>query len=424
MQPSSKGPNMIDDSAPRPRGTVSGTFAALRHRNFRLFFAGQLISVIGTTMQGTALPWLVYTTTGSALWLGIIAALSQLPSLFLSVPGGALIDRLPKRAVIIGTQSVAMCLAFALAALVHWRVVQLWHIVAIALGSGLVIAIDIPARQSFVVEMVGKDDLMNAIALNSSCFNIGRVLGPVSAGFLILLGMDWCFFLNGVSFIAVIAGLLLMRLPRWQRVASETRIAAHIAEGLRYVRGEPRILIVLLMMATISVFGLSYQTLNAVFAEAVLKAGPRGLGFMGGATGLGALAATLIMASRQRPTWTLLFGVALALSVGLYCYSFSTLFPLSLVILVCIGSCSVGFMITCNTTLQLSAPDEMRGRVMGLYSMAFVGFGPLGSFLSGVLAHYQGAPRAVCIGAVICGTVALALGVWLRLRRAQIGPAA
>jgi MFS family permease len=398
-------------------------FSAFRHRNYRLFFFGQLISVIGTTMQGTALPLLVYTTTGSALWLGIVAALSQLPSFFFSVLGGAVVDRLPKRALIIATQSTAMFLAFLLAALVHWHVVQLWHICAIAIGSGLVLAIDIPARQSFVVDMVGHEDLMNAIALNSSCFNLGRIFGPVSAGYLSLIGMDWCFFLNGVSFIAVIIGLLLMRLPKWQHGQTRPPILAHIAEGFRYVRGQPRIMIVLLMMATAAIFGLSYQTLNSVFAVTILKAGSPGLGFMYGATGLGALAATLILASRQRPTWTLLFGVMLALTAALYGYGLSGIFPLSLAILFFVGGCSVAFMITCNTTIQLASPYEMRGRVLGLYSMAFVGLQPFGSLLAGVLAHYQGAPRAVCFGAAVCGVVALSLGIWLKVRRAKIGSA-
>ncbi len=419
---------MADESVPvpppGPGRLPRKAFSAFRHRNYRLFFFGQLISVIGTTLQGTALPGLVYMTTGSALWLGIVAALTQLPSLFFSVLGGAMVDRLPKRALIVGTQTSAMILAFGLAALVHWHVVQLWHICAIALGSGMVLAIDIPARQSFVVDMVGQDDLMNAIALNSSCFNLGRVLGPPAAGFLMHIGWDWCFFLNGVSFIAVIVGLLLMRLPKWQRVQDNPRILAHIAEGLRYVRGQPRMIIVLVMMATAAIFGLSYQTLNAVFAVTILKAGLLGLGLLGGATGLGALAATLILASRQRPTWTLLFGVMLALTAALYGYGLSGIFPLSLAILFCVGGCSVAFMITCNTAIQMAAPYAMRGRVMGLYSMAFVGVAPLGSLLMGVLAHYQGAPRAVCIGATVCGVVAIALGIWLKARRATIGAAA
>ena len=387
---------MADDSIQVPppgrRRTLRSTFSAFRHRNYRLFFFGQLVSVIGTGMQGTALPWLVYTTTKSALWLGIVAALTQLPSLFLSVFGGAIVDRFPKRELIVCTQSAAMCLAFTLAALVHWHVVQVWHIAAIALASGLILAIDIPARQSFVVEMVGKEDLMNAIALNSSCFNMGRILGPVSAGFLILIGMDWCFFLNGMSFIAVIAGLLLMHLPKWHSERSRPPILAHTIEGVRYARSQPRIVIALTMMATVAVFGLPYQTLTAVFAEDVLGVGARGMGLMGAAVGFGALASTLLMARRQRPTWTLFFGMMLAMAAGMYCYGLSTLFALSLATLVCVGGCSVAFMITCNTTLQLASPDDMRGRVMGLYAMSFVGLGPIGSLLSGALASWR-APR-------------------------------
>lgn len=412
------------DTAPPPRRFPRRrTFSAFRHRNYRLFFFGQLVSVIGTGMQGTALPWLIYTTTRSALWLGIVAALTQLPSLFLSVFGGVIVDRFPKRELIVCTQSVAMCLAFTLTALVHWQVVQVWHIAAIALASGLVLAIDIPARQSFVVEMVGREDLMNAIALNSSCFNTGRILGPVSAGFLILIGMDWCFFLNGMSFIAVIIGLLLMRLPPWRPSRSRPPILAHTIEGIRYARSQPRIVIALTMMATVAVFGLPYQTLTAVFARDVLGAGSRGMGFMGGAVGVGALVSTLILARRQRPTWTLFLGVMLAMAGGLYCYGLSTAYHLSLAILVGVGACSVAFTITCNTTLQLASPDDMRGRVMGLYAMSFVGLGPVGSFLSGALASWQGAPRAVCINAAICAAVGIGVALWLKAHRGGIGAA-
>ena len=413
----------IDPAPSGPGLSRRHTFSAFRHRNYRLFFFGQLVSVIGTAMQGTALPWLVYTTTQSALWLGIVAALTQLPSLFLWVFVGALVDRLPKRELIVCTQSAAMCLAFTLAALVHWQVVRVWHIAAIALASGLVLAIDIPARQSFVVEMVGREDLMNAIALNSSCFNMGRILGPVSAGFLILIGMDWCFFLNGLSFVAVIGGLLLMHLPPWQPSRSRPPILAHTIEGIRYARSQPRIVIALTMMATVAVFGLPYQTLTAVFAHDVLRVGAKGMGLMGGAVGVGALASTLILARRQRPTWTLFLGVMLAMAGGLYCYGLSKAFRLSLAILVGVGACSVAFTITCNTTLQLASPDAMRGRVMGLYAMSFVGLGPIGSFLSGALANWQGAPRAVCLNAAICATVGTGVALWLKAHRAGIGAA-
>lgn len=408
---------------PTPGRSPRSSFSAFRHRNYRLFFFGQLISVIGSTMNRTALPMLVYMMTHSALWLGIIASLARLPSFFFSVLGGSIVDRLPKRTLIVCTQTTAMCLSFTLAALVYWHVIQIWHIAVIAVAGGFVIAVDIPARQSFVVDMVGQEDLMNAIALNSSCFNLGRVLGPVAAGFFMVIGMTWCFFLDGLSFIAVIIGLLLMHLPKWERPQSNHHLLAHTAEGIRYVRSQPRIVIILVMLATAAVFGFSYMTLLPIFAVSLLKVGKLGLGFMGGATGLGAIAATLVIASRQRPSWRLLFGLMLALTAALCGFGLSGVYPMSLAALVVVGGCSVAFMVTCNTAIQMAAPYELRGRVMGLYSQAFIGVAPFGSLLMGVLAHYLGAPTAVCIGAAVCVGVALGLGLWLKARRERIGAA-
>jgi MFS family permease len=401
------------------------TFSAFRHRNYRLFFVGQLISVVGTMMQSVAQGWLVYELTDSRLLLGVISALGQLPSFFFSVFGGALVDRLPKRTVIIFTQATAMTLAFVLAGLVHWQVVQVWHVAAVALCSGFVMAVDIPARQSFVVDMVGKEDLLNAIALNSSCFNLARILGPSVAGLLIMVGMDWCFFLNGVSFIAVIIGLLMMRLPEWVHPEVSDKIVARVREGFAYVRGRRDILVTLGLMAAMAVFGFSYQVLMPVFARDILRVGPQGLGFLSSANGVGALTAALLIASRKRPTRRLQFGMALLFAAAVYGFSLSQSFHLSLALLVVAGGCSVAFIATCNTMLQLAVPDEMRGRVMGLYSLSFIGMGPAGSLLSGTLAHAFGAPWAVCIGAVAAAGAAIALALLLIARRGhRLRPAA
>ena len=393
------------------------TFSAFRYRNYRLFFFGQLISVVGTWMQSVAQSWLVYELTNSRLLLGVIGALTQLPSLFFSVFGGALVDRLPKRKVIIFTQTTAMTLAFVLAALVHWHVVQVWHIAAVALCSGFVMAVDIPARQSFVVEMVGKEDLLNAIALNSSCFNLARILGPSVAGLLIVVGMDWCFFLNGVSFIAVIVGLMLMHLPEWTRPEVSENILARVREGFVYVRGRQDIMVTLGLMAAMAVFGFSYQVLMPVFAKDILQVGPKGMGFLASANGIGAFTAALLIASRKRPTRRLQFGTALVFAAAVYGFSLSQSFHVSLALLVIAGGCSVSFIATCNTMLQLAVPDEMRGRVMGLYSLSFIGMGPAGSLLSGTLAHAWGAPWAVCLGAVVSAGAAAALALWLYFRQ-------
>jgi MFS family permease len=418
-----------EQETPQPaarRRSFRNTFSAFRHRNYRLFFIGQLISVIGTWMQMLAQPWLVYQLMPSALLLGIIGALGTLPSLLLGAFGGALVDRLPKRTVIVCTQSTSMTLAFILAALVHWHVVQVWHVALVALCGGIVMAIDMPARQAFVVEMVGKDDLMNAIALNSSCFNLGRILGPTAAGLVMVVGMDWCFFINGLSFIAVIAGLLLMRLPKWTPSEMHDSILRNVQEGIAYVRTQRDIQVVLGLIASVAIFGFSYQVLMPVFARDILQVDPRGYGLMASANGIGALAAALIIASRRRPSRRLLFGTAFALATAIYGFSLSQTFILSIALLICIGGCGMTLIASCNTSLQLAVPDEMRGRVMGLYALSFAGMGPLGSLQAGALAHALGAPWAVCISACACAVVAFTLAVLVRShhRRPQGSPAA
>ena len=279
-------------------------FIALRHRNFRLFFWGQLISLIGTWMQTLGQQWLVYVLTGSALNLGIVSAFQYLPVLLFSLPGGVIVDRFPKRTLIIGTQSASLVLALALGVLTGTHVVQLWHVYLLAFLLGTVNAFDMPARQAFVVEMVGREDLMNAIALNASIFNGSRVVGPAIGAFIItVVGIAGCFFLNALSFVAVIIGLFLMRLPpAAAKRPAQSKTLAQIGEGLRYIRSDRRVLLVLLLVSFISVSAIpAYTTLMPVVADQILHVGVAGLGTLTSFLALGSVTAAVGLAYTNTP---------------------------------------------------------------------------------------------------------------------------
>ena len=381
------------------------TLRALRHRNFQLFFAGQLISLIGTWMQSLAQAWLVYRLTGSSLLLGSVGFAGQIPVLLLAAIGGTVADRHNRQRVVIATQTAAMLLAFILSALTLMHVVRVWHIFVLASLLGTVNAFDIPARQSFLVEMVGKEDLMNAIALNSSMFNGARIIGPAIAGLLVAgIGEGWCFFANGVSYIAVIIGLMLMRLEAPVRVPRSGSALSNVLEGFRFVRSAPAIRAILLLLGLISLVGMPYAILMPIFADQILHGGARGLGTLMGATGVGALMGALTLASRS--------GVAgLGRWVGYSCagfglslilFSSSRSFWLSVLFLVPVGMCMMVQMASSNTLIQTMAPDKLRGRVMAVYSMMFMGMAPFGSILAGLIASSLGAPVTVLIGAVVC----------------------
>src|SRR6476661_4769285 len=294
-----------DDQTGRPRQVATGgisfrkTFSALKHRNFRLFFTGQLISFTGTWMTTTAQGWLVYQLTGSKALLGIVAAAASAPMLVFSTWGGWIADRYSKRSVIVATQFALMFISLAMAALVWAKVVQPWHIIALAVLSGITMAFDMPARQSFVIEMTSREDLMNAISLNSSAFNCARIVGPSIAGFLMAhLGIALCFLCDGVSFIPVIAGLLLMRLPKKEtQIASSGGAIAQALEGFRYVWTHRRVLTILSLFTVVGIFGWSYSVLLPAFAHDVLHLGASGYGWLMAGSGVGALAAALTVAS-------------------------------------------------------------------------------------------------------------------------------
>ena len=382
---------------------LSATVRALRHRNFQLFFSGQLISLIGTWMQTVAQSWLVYRLTGSSLLLGSVGFASQFPVFLVAPIGGIVADEHNRHRVVIATQVASMILAFILAALTLTGTVHVWHIFVLAASLGVVNAFDIPGRQSFLVDMVGKEDLMNAIALNSSMFNGARIIGPAIAGILVArIGEGWCFFANAVSYLAVIAGLLLMRLPPLTRRIHQGSHLAHMVEGFQFVRRTAPMRAILLLLGLVSLVAMPYTVLMPIFADRILHGGARGLGILMGATGVGALLGALTLAAktgvRGLGRWVAFscagFGISLIL------FAFSTHFWLSAAFLLPVGFGMMLQMSSSNTLIQAMVPDELRGRVMAVYSMMFMGMAPFGAFFAGALAHHLGAPVTVAMGAV------------------------
>jgi MFS family permease len=388
---------------------------ALRHRNFQLFFGGQLISLIGTWMQTVAQSWLVYKMTGSGLLLGSVGFASQIPVFLIAPIGGITADRANRQHVVIATQIASMILAFVLAALTLTHYIKVWHVFVLAALLGVVNAFDIPGRQSFLVDMVGKDDLMNAIALNSSMFNGARVIGPAVAGVLVArLGEGWCFFANGVSYIAVIIGLMLMNVHAPARVSTKTSPWEHIVEGFRFVNQTAPIRSLLLLLGVVSMVGMPYVVLMPIFADKILHKGGQEfasligshdlgavrLGILMGAAGVGALLGALTLAVRSGVkglgTWVTVccagFGVSLML------FAFSKSFWVSVLLLMPVGYFIMLQMASSNTLIQVMVPDELRGRVMAVYSMMFMGMAPLGALMGGALSDRLGAPITVAIG--------------------------
>ena len=405
------------------RVTWRDTFAAFKHRNFRLFFAGQFVSLIGSWMQSTAQGWLVYQLTGSKVLLGTVAAVGSVPMLLLSVWGGSLADRHPKRTVVLLTQTGMMLLAFAFAGLVWSGHIQPWHILVLAALSGVAMAFDMPARQAFTVEMTSREHLMNAISLNSSMFNGARVVGPAVAGLLMAqVGIAWCFLLNGLSFIAVIAGLLMMRLPKFVPPAERTSTGRHMLEGLVYVAKHRRVRILLLLFGVVGVFGWSYAVLLPAYARDLLQVDERGYGALLSANGLGALLGALTVAtygSRVRPRLMILGGLWV-FSAMLLLFAVVRWYPLVLACLAVGGWGMLLYMATTNTLIQSSVSDGMRGRVMGIWALVFGGMMPVGALESGLLSQAVGVPWTVALGALVCAGAGLV--TWLVVRRNPPAP--
>jgi MFS family permease len=378
---------------------------ALRHRNYRLFASGQLISLIGTWMQSVAESWLVYRLTGSPLLLGVVGFANRIPVFLFSTVGGAVADRYNRHRVVLATQIASMCLASLLAFLTLTNLVQVWHLMAIAALLGIVNAIDIPTRQSFVVELVAREDLQNAIALNSSMFNGARIIGPAVAGVLVAaVGEGWCFFANAVSYIAVIASLVLMRVPSAAPTARPPSIWAHVAEGFRFVLRSRPIVVLLLLLGFVSLMGTPYSVLMPIIADQTFHAGSRGLGLLMGASGVGAFIGALTLARRVGlHGYGRTIGLA-AMGLGLSLIAFSTVryFWLGVALLLPAGFAMMTQMAASNTLIQSMIPNSLRGRVMAVYSMMFMGMAPIGALLAGALAGWLGATTTIAIGGAFC----------------------
>lgn len=382
---------------------------ALRHRNYRLFFAGQLVSLTGTWMQSVAQGWLVLRLTDSPALLGLVAAASSLPVLLLSLIAGTLADRLPKHRLLLATQVVAMLLAATLALLTLTGLVQVWHVFVLAGLLGLVNAFDAPARQAFTVEMVGREDLLNAIALNASVFNAARTVGPAMAGIVVaLIGEGPAFAVNALSFVFVIAGLLMMRLPPFTRPAGGRR-RGQLREGLGYIAGEPRVRALLLQAAAIALFCFVYIPLLPAFARDVLGADAGGYGALSAANGLGALVAALILAQLgdRLPRGRLLNFAALVYPALLITFTLMRSMPLALLLMLLIGWAGVTTMALTNTLIQSIVPDGLRGRVMSVFTLLMMGGSPMGGMIAGVVAEFVGGvPLVVAASALIGWAIA------------------
>jgi MFS family permease len=398
------------------------TLRALGYRNFQLFFGGQLISLIGTWMQSVSQAWLVYRLTGSSALLGAVGFAGQIPVFVLSAVGGIVADRYSRRHIVIATQTASMLLAFALAALTLSGSIRIWHIFVLSALLGTANSFDIPARQSFIVEMVGKRDLMNAIALNSSMFNASRVVGPAIAGLLVAgIGEGWCFFVNGVSFLAVIAGLLLMDVKRREAAVQPASPISRVVEGFRFVIRNPPVHAILILLGIVSVTGMPYTVLMPIFADRILHGGARALGGLSAVAGVGALAGALLLASRRDVhglgRWVAVS--ALGFGASLAAFAASRQLWLSGAILVPTGFFIMIEMGSSNTLIQSMVPDRLRGRVMSVYSMMFMGMAPIGSLIAGAAAARFGAPATVAAAGAVC--MAAAAVFWMRLPKIRTG---
>lgn len=399
---------------------MSNRFRALKHRNFQLFFGGQLVSLIGTWMQSTAQLWLIYRLTNSAALLGVFGFASQIPVLFLASLGGYVGDRYNRHRGVIWTQTAAMILAFVLAALTLSGLIRVWEIVLIGLFAGVVNAFDVPIRQAFLVQMVGREDLPNAIALNSSIFNGARVVGPAIAGFAIgWLGEGWCFFLNGISFLAVIAALMMMRIAKIEQRHGDGSPLQKFIQGFRFAMGDRTIRPALLLVSLMSMFGLQYTVFMPIFARDVLHGGPSMLGLLMTSAGVGAVIGALHFASRTDEKglveWIAI--TASTCSLGLIFFSQSRVFWLSAAMLLVAGFSATSQLAATNTIVQVRVPDELRSRIMAVYATMFMGVQPLGALVAGGVAKRFGAPRTLGVFGVIClcGAVVFASRVALRL---------
>lgn len=410
----------------KPRSRVH-MLAALRHRNYRLFWTGQCVSVVGSWMQNVAQAWLVLELTGSAFLLGVVSAAQFAPVLLFTLFGGVVADRVPKRRLLIMTQTLMMILAFSLGLFVLTEVVRYWHVLIFALLMGTLNAVDMPARQSFIFELVGKRDLMNGIALHSSLFNAARVVGPALAGVIIArFGLAVCFLVNAVSFVAVVVQLIRIRTTGCN-TAKSGRVLGEIMEGLRYVRRTPAIFFPILLLGVISICTLNFNVLVPILAREVLHQGPQGLGFLLASHGAGALAGALTLAwlSHRGPRRAFLIGGAAGLCLAQIAIAFFDLFWVAFALLSVAGWSMIVFAGTINATIQLEAADRLRARVMSIFTLVFMGLLPVGNFISGSIAHLWNVQAAFVVGSSFALVFTCGLAFWRsKPRQRQRTPAA
>lgn len=396
-------------------------FRAFHHRNYRIFAAGQLVSLCGTWMQFTAQAWLVHRLTGarSPLWLGTVGFVANLPVLLLSPVGGLLADWLPRRAILLATQTVALLLALLLAFWTLSGAVTVWHVLAFAGVLGISAALDMPARQALTADLVPREDLLNAVALNSSIFNSARIVGPAFAGLLTAAaGEGWCFLINGISFVPVLAALALLRLPRARPAPGPPRSAWHrLSGGLVHCWRTRELRSLFALLGVVSLTGMAHGVLMPVFAEQILGGGPREMGLLMSSAGVGALAGALALAARAGVQglgrWITASGLCFGFCAVLF--ALSRCFWLSCVLLAPMGFAMIGQLASVNTLVQTLAPDELRGRVMAIYSMVLIGLAPFGSLLAGALGQRIGAPLTVALSGAACAAAAAVFGLRARL---------
>jgi MFS family permease len=408
----------IEPEKPASSRDYSHAWRALRHRNFRLFFGGQSISLIGTWMTRIATAWLVYRLTKSSLLLGTVSFAGQIPTFLLAPFAGVLVDRMDRRKVLIWTQVLAMVQSLALAALTLTKVINIHEVLALSVFQGVINAFDMPGRQAFMVVMVkDRGDLSNAIAINSSMVNLARLVGPSLAGLVIAATNEgWCFLIDGISYIAVILSLLMMQVPADAVKRAAASMLDQLKEGWTYVSNFAPIRTILLLFALISLMGMPFVVLMPVFAAQVLHGGAHTLGFLMGALGVGALISALSLVVRKsvRGLLKMIPVAATVFGIGLVGFGFSNLQWLSLLLMLVIGFGMMQGMTASNTIIQTLVPEDKRGRVMSYYTVAFVGMAPFGSLMAGGLAHAIGAPRTVMLSGIAC--IAGSLWFWSRLK--------
>jgi MFS family permease len=402
------------------------TFRALRHPNYRLFWTGALIGNIGSWMRAIALGWLVLDLTGSAFLLGVVSFAQTVPVLLLSLPAGVLADRFERRRVLLVTQACLLVLTFLLALLVQSGLITIGQLMLLSTLMGVAIAFNAPAWQSFITDLVGKDDLMNAIALNSAQFNLSRIVGPALAGVLIaVVGLPLCFFVNAVTYLAVLGALGVMRLRPAARPAGRLALWSGIAEGLAALRDDPPVRALMLLTAVLTIFGFPYAVLMPVIAREALGQGADGYGQLMAATGLGAFAGALAVAARGRrtPSGRVVLPAVGVFAAALLVFALSRLYLLSLAALAVLGAGMIVYMALVNTLIQGRVPEALRGRVMSIWTLTAFGLTPFGSLQAGALAGLFGAPLALGLGAIACAVAAGLLAVLTPgLRAAKLPP--